>query len=462
MGLEVAGMVVMASTARGHRWQIAGAIAGLLGLFAYFATITFRRILGGRFSDFNVFYSAARAMLLHQDPYLPGRRSYIYPPLIAFLYMPLAHLSEQKAAAIVLCADVAFVLVAVLIIARECLSRLEADKSALAMLVISVLSIVLVFDKVKDELQMLQTNGLMLLMLALALRWLDRKPTWAGIALGFACNIKYLPLILLPWLLVRRRWRTAAFFVVSAAGFALLPALQSGWDDNLTHLSVAFGGLGHMIGVDTASAASADIWSMRAGVSLSITSAIARITHRRHADFLMLPMVAAVAGCTLVMIALAYRRNLLPFLRWPTAGRQSTQPYRALIAIEYPSLIALALVFSPQTNPRHLVLLLLVTALLWTMLRVVDAGAARVRLIVAAAVLLLGLTFPWGGTLTRFAHGVRPWFTYGGQGWCILLTVGLLIGSGLKYAASLARDDEIAEPQITMESQFAVERLEVA
>jgi hypothetical protein len=382
--------------------------------------------------------------------------------MIAFLYMPLTYLSEPKAATIVLCANIVFVLAAVLIIARECLSRLEADKNALAMLVIAILSIVLIFDKVKDELQMLQTNGLMLLMLALALRWLDRKPTWAGIALGFACNIKYLPLILLPWLLIRRRWYTAAFFMISVVGFALLPAVQSGWHDNLTHLSVAFGGLGHMVGIDTAGAASADIWSMRTGVSLSVTSAIARFTHRRHIDFLMVPMVAAVAGCTLVMIALTYRRNLLPFLRWPSARRQSTRPYRALIAIEYASLIALALVFSPQTNPRHLVLLLLVTALIWTMLLVVDAGAARVRLIVAAAVLLLGLTFPWGGTLTSFAHGVRPWFTYGGQGWCILLTVGLLIGSGLKYAASLGRDDELAEPQITAESQFVVERLEVA
>ena len=66
--------------------------------------------------------------------------------------------------------------------------------------------------------------------------------------------------------------------------------------------------------------------------------------HRRHVDFLMVPMVATMAACTLVMIALAYRRHLLPFLRWPSAGRQSTQPYRALIAIEYASLIALALV----------------------------------------------------------------------------------------------------------------------
>ncbi len=401
-------------------------------------------------------------MLRHQDPYVPADRSYVYPPLIAFLYMPLSLLPEQRAAVIVLCANIVFVLVAVLIIARECLARFEADKNALTTLVIAVLAVLLIFDKVKDELQMLQTNGLMLLMLALALRWLDRRPAWAGLALGFACNIKYLPLILLPWLLIRRRWRAAGVFGISAVGFAMLPALQSGWHDNLTHLSVAFGGLGHMVGVDMPGGASADIWSMRTGVSLSITSAIARITHRSHADFLMLPMVAALAGCTFTMIALVYRHNAVLFLRWPSAERQSTQPYRAIIAIEYASLIALALVFSPQTNPRHLVLLLLATSLIWTMLLVVDRGAARVRLIVAVAVLLLGLTFPWGGTLTRFAQSVRPWFTYGGQGWCILTAVGLLIGSGLRHAASPARNDEIAPPEVAVEPKCVGEGLGMA
>src|SRR5438067_992128 len=392
--MDAAEVLLMSSMGRGYRWSLAGAIGGIFALFAYYATMVLRRISNKQFSDFHVFYSAARAMLLHQDPYLPARRSYIYPPLIAFLYMPLTLLSEQKAAAIVLFANIVFLLLAVFIIVRECLSRLEADKNAVTTALIALLSILLLFDKVKDELQMLQTNALMLLMLALALRWLDRKPIWAGIALGLACNIKYLPLILLPWLLLRRRWRAAGFFILSIIVFALLPALQSGWHDNLTHLSVAFGGLGHMVGVDTGSAANADIWSMRTGVSMSITSAIARITHRGHADSLMLPIVLAVAGSAFTVVALLYRQNRIPLFRWPGAHLQSDQPYRAMIAIEFASLIALALVFSPQTNPRHLVLLLLATSLIWVLLTLVNKGPARFGLIAAAALLLLGLTFP--------------------------------------------------------------------
>src|SRR5258706_10060753 len=141
----------MGSMGRGYRWSLAGVIGGISALFAYFATIPIRRMVGGRFSVFHVFYSAARAMLLHQDPYLPGRRSYIYPPLIAFLYMPLTMLSEPKAAAIALCANMVFVLLAVFIIAQECLSRLEADKNVLTTFVIALLAMLLLFSKVKDD-----------------------------------------------------------------------------------------------------------------------------------------------------------------------------------------------------------------------------------------------------------------------------------------------------------------------
>ena len=441
---------------RRHRWSLAGAITGIVALFTYYATMVLRHIGRGQFSDFHVFYSAARAMLLHQDPYLPARRSYIYPPLIAFLYMPLTLLSEPKAAAITLCANIVFLLLGAFIVVEQCFSRLEVDKNILKTSLIVLLSVLLLFDKVKDELQMLQTNALMFLMLALALRWLDRKPTWAGIALGFACNIKYLPLILLPWLLIRRRWQAAGFFIISAIAFALLPAVQSGWHDNLTHLSVAFGGLGHMVGVDTGSAPSADIWSMRAGVSLSITSAIARITHRRQADSLMLPAVAALAMVTLAITVLLYWRNNLPFLRWPAARDQKKQPYRAMIAMEYAALIGLALVFSPQTNPRHLVLLLPTAALIGTLFLGGNIAAVRGRAIVAALLVSLGLSFPWGGTLSSLAQHVHPWFTYGGQGWCILVTLIVLIAAALRYSTMLLQQNQPEAQPTTTQPSFAM------
>jgi glycosyl transferase family 87 len=445
----------MAPKSSGNNWKLFAAIGGLCGLFAYFFTIAFRRIVTRRFSDFSVFYSAAQAMLRHGDPYVPQHRSYIYPPLIAFLYMPLALMSEPHAAMIVLFANILFILIALLLIAHESLWRLDLPHHLLAVITVALVAVLLVPDKVKNELQMFQTNGLMLLMLALALRWLDRKPLLCGIALGFACNIKYLPLVLLPWLLIRRRWQAAASCILSCIFFALLPAVQSGWKDNLTHLSTAFGGLGHLVGIDTQSAQSADIWNMRAGVSLSITSAIARITHRAKSEALMLPIVLAIAAVVLAATAAIYRRRAIPFLRWPAAAEQSAQPFRSVVPMEWAALIALALVFSPQTNSRHLVLLLLATTIFSCMLLHPRKGIPIYPLLIAAAVLLLGLTFPWGGTLTDFAHQSRLWFTWGGQGWCVLLIYFLLVNSGLHYAKSLAPQTLFAISSPISESQMS-------
>src|SRR4051812_45723681 len=170
--MEQSGTEMRAMESR-YRWKLAGAILGFFAPFAYFAAIGIQRVITGRFSDFHVFYTAARAMRFHQDPYVSGHRSYIYPPLIAFLYMPLTRVSESAAALIALSANIAFVASGILIIANEILSRTQARKTALGIVVISLLSVLLIFDKVKGDLQMLQTNSLILLMLALALRYLD-------------------------------------------------------------------------------------------------------------------------------------------------------------------------------------------------------------------------------------------------------------------------------------------------
>src|SRR5947207_8423998 len=147
-------------------------------------------------------------------------------------------LSEPRAATIVLCVNFIFIVLALLVLARECVLRLGGKVDALMMAQVCLVAVLLIPDKVRDELQMFQTNALMLLMLALALRWLDKRPAWAGMALGLACNIKYLPIVTLPYLLIRRRWVAAGTLVIGCIAFALLPALLWGWNMNLKHLDV--------------------------------------------------------------------------------------------------------------------------------------------------------------------------------------------------------------------------------
>src|SRR5258708_505657 len=80
------------------------AIVGIAVLFAFFYFQNLHRILGREHhqSDFRHFYAAAVAMSQGTDLYKSGTGGYVYPPLLAFLYTPLAHLPDHWAAAVAL------------------------------------------------------------------------------------------------------------------------------------------------------------------------------------------------------------------------------------------------------------------------------------------------------------------------------------------------------------------------
>jgi uncharacterized membrane protein len=68
----------------------------------------------------------------------------------------------------------------------------------------------MVATRLRSEFQMWQTNVPMMLLMLAALHWLDPRPRLAGLSLGMAVSIKYLPLLFLPYLLLRRRFAAAA------------------------------------------------------------------------------------------------------------------------------------------------------------------------------------------------------------------------------------------------------------
>jgi hypothetical protein len=171
---------------------------------------------GGHFGDFRHFYFASRALLDHTDLYTSGDQGYLYPPLIAMLYTPVARLAMDHAARVILLVNVTMAFFGVLLAAREYSDRFDVPQTVRFVCGAALLGSLLNIDKIHMEFQMFQTNALMFLMFVLALRWLDRRPIVAGLPLGVIFNIKYLSLAMLPWLIVRRRWKTAGAFVLSA------------------------------------------------------------------------------------------------------------------------------------------------------------------------------------------------------------------------------------------------------
>jgi len=70
-------------------------------------------------------------------------------------------------------------------------------------------------DKIRGTFALGQTDCLMLLGFACVLRWMERKPLLAGLAVGASANVKYLTLICVPYFLVKRNFK-AAFAAILA------------------------------------------------------------------------------------------------------------------------------------------------------------------------------------------------------------------------------------------------------
>jgi hypothetical protein len=393
--------------------------------------------------DFLAFYEAARDMVRRGDIYIVRDRNYIYPPLVAFLYMPLTLLdnpeNKHRAAGIVaLFLSAGMSMATAWMLARAMCERLAAKAQRHATWIAALValgSVAIVGDKIRSELRMWQTDALMLFMMTIGVRWLDRRPWLAGLALGVAVNVKYLPIFFLPWLLVRRRFRAALGMVLGILAGAFLPALWVGWSKNLEYLRTGFGGLLALVGIriEGEHAVTEDI---AGGLSFSITSVLARQLggpeHAREAMLIAGAIALAVCGA----IAFAYRRARLPLVLWPPAKQQQTGLYPALIALEVGALIIGLLVFSPQTNPRHLYLLLIPASAAAAM--IIAPAAARVRAIAVAGVALLiaSLVLPPGGTQALDA-AVRFWREGGGPSYGMLALLAAIVVAGTRSASAL-------------------------
>ena len=210
------------------------------------------------------------------------RCQYVYPPLFAVIFIPLSSLTAVNATRAWLLINVALTGFAIVAGTREMMRRFHVPQSTRMTVGLCCGSFWLSIGEIKTEWGTGQTDTLILVAFVLALRWIDRLPWLAGAVLGLAGNIKYQTLVALPWMLVRRRWQAASFVVVSTCSFMLIPALITGWAENLRNLGIAFAGLEGFLGIHHQVAApTVDVAWIR---SISVTSAVARLLETLHGD----------------------------------------------------------------------------------------------------------------------------------------------------------------------------------
>jgi alpha-1,2-mannosyltransferase len=398
--------------------------------------------------DYAFFYAAARAMRRGEDIYTvegPGfaRAGYLYPPLVAFLYQPLSLWEYGDGpkpkpdffvgARIAMLIDELAFFIAAAFMAKAVLERWRPGSNWQMVLTVAVLTALLTSDRVKGELQMIQTNGLVALGIAIGFWALDRKPIIAGLALGFAINIKFQALGLLLYFLFRRRWKAAGATAVGSAFWALLPALSIGWMRDIEYVGRSCAGVLNMMGFHIADNG-ANVEPLASSFSISITSSAGRLVE--HTGWPVSPYVlsGAVAMIWLATLGLLYHANKSPILLVPSEKTLRSPPWSQLVTLEWVAVIVAVLAFSPQTSTRQSVQAFTINAVC-VVLAIQAVGRLRWLAIAAGAILWMGQNLPPGNRSGGVDAAAAFWRSIGGPCWCMLASIILLTYVTLKSAA---------------------------
>jgi hypothetical protein len=324
----------------------------------------YRRLSDKPYVDFDAFYLAADAARTGADPYRAGTEMYIYPPMLAAWMSPLSNLTEIQAAWIWYGLSVMAMVGSLFLVWRTITQRFGFNLSVNDFLLTVGLTLLIWNPQVRWEFEQGQTDWLMLIGIAIALAYLDRSSLIVGLALGFAMNVKYLPLAFLVYFLIRRRWGHFIWSLIGTIVWGLLPSLVYGWEKNLVYLEHGLAGLGKLIGIQIEGQAGY-VFPLTYDRSVTVPSAFARWAEQAG---LGLPFIAGMSCAAALIICLIgaamYRYHGIPLFQ-NRAGQSETTGMNASVAsLEFLIIIALMLTFSPQAMLRHffLVLPLVLTA----------------------------------------------------------------------------------------------------
>jgi hypothetical protein len=244
-------------------------------------------------------------------------------------------------------------------------------------------------------------------------------------------------------LLLRRQWKAAGAFAVSALAWAMAPALVVGWERNLGYWRRALGELGFAAGVNEQ--AQSGTYPLTWEGSISIPSAIARGVEAmggrvEDQEGLIAACVLGLAAVVAGVVWWMYRRQGLGlFVRRDDvdAGVRG----RALEALEWAGLITATLIFSPQTTKRHMLTLLVLGALAATMIISPRRGVGRGWLIAGVGLVIASMYLPPRVDGLRWASDA--WNATSAVSWCVLGLLLVVVWKTLKTVRAVERGEVV-------------------
>jgi alpha-1,2-mannosyltransferase len=214
----------------GRRWLLRALLAyGVIGFFVWIR----------RPGDFEGYLVVGKLVLTGRHIYFDAARGLnTWPPFFSLLCVPLVLLAAPTpylARGVWLLLSLALLVLVLRLLARLVHGRemhLRAESEGLSLAAPELLVPLLISDRfVSGNFDHMQIN-IVIFALALGGLYLQAKgrELSGGIALGCAAAIKVMPILFIPYLAYRRRWRAAAAAVVSVATLSLSPILVFGWD----------------------------------------------------------------------------------------------------------------------------------------------------------------------------------------------------------------------------------------
>lgn len=216
----------MTAPSRRTSWRFVAVVAAALavacaGLAGNFAPL-----------DFHVYEVAGHALRHGESLYGPharvGRYGFTYPPFAGLVLVPLAVVPHAVALLALTAASVAALAVVIRLSAPQLLRAAMRPRAAGALLAVAAM---IACEPVRATLWLGQINLVLAAIVLIDLLAPQRllPPALRGAGVGFAAAVKLTPAVFIAYLLVCRRFRTAAnavlaFLAATALAWVLLPA----------------------------------------------------------------------------------------------------------------------------------------------------------------------------------------------------------------------------------------------